>query len=106
MNKPTTLERGVRLLSVACLVTTASWSAANPFVGDWKLDASKSTLNEYERKSAGSSFAGTWVGRSVEAVNYNVVLQIRPYEDGGLSDSGASRRAIIVDRALTAQSRT
>lgn len=38
----------------------------------------------YKRKGGGSGFAGEWVSTS-ETVNSVVVLQIRPYEGGGLS---------------------
>jgi len=38
----------------------------------------------YQRKGRGSGFAGTWVSTSV-AVNFVYVLQIRPYEEDGVS---------------------
>jgi hypothetical protein len=31
-----------RLLLIACLVTATSWAATDSFVGDWKLNPSKS----------------------------------------------------------------
>jgi hypothetical protein len=36
-------KRTFPLLLLACLVTGSAWSATDSFVGDWKLDASKST---------------------------------------------------------------
>lgn len=39
----------------------------------------------YKRTAGGPGFAGTWVSTSEEAVNLVMVLQIRPYEEGGLS---------------------
>lgn len=38
----------------------------------------------YERKAAASGFAGTWVSQTA-AINSAILLQIRPYENGGLS---------------------
>jgi len=40
------LSRGYRLLLVACLVTGTLWAANDPFVGKWKIDPSKSKLND------------------------------------------------------------
>ena len=39
----------------------------------------------YERKAAGSGFAGTWVSTSEEAVNFVLGLKIQPFEQDGLS---------------------
>jgi predicted methyltransferase len=39
----------------------------------------------YERKAAGSGFAGTWVSTSEEAVDFVLGLQLRPFEENGLS---------------------
>jgi hypothetical protein len=172
----TFLAIGLVAISTA-LATGASWAANNPFVGDWKLDPSRSKLTDvmkvdrlssnkytfdfgvdspetividgtdqsgtagttlsvsvarpdawkvvrkkdgrmlltanwklskdgnvltdtfnaispngststvdyvYQRKGEGSGFAGTWVSTS-EVVNFVYVLQIRPYEEDGLS---------------------
>ena len=40
------LSRTFRLLLVACLVTSAVWAASDPFVGKWKVNPSKSKLND------------------------------------------------------------
>ena len=40
------LGRTLRLLLVACLVTSSAWAANDPFVGKWKVDPSKSKLND------------------------------------------------------------
>lgn len=169
---------GLRLVFFACLIMTVSWAANDPFVGDWKLNASKSTLTDritvkrlggdrytfdlgggpetiavdgtdqptpvygdgtlavaqegdawkvvrkrngrtiisatwslskdgsrltdhftsvnadgspytlnyvYERRAPGPGFAGAWVSTSLEAVNYVVAFEIRPFENDGLS---------------------
>jgi hypothetical protein len=48
-------------------------------------DGSTSTVDYvYQRKGQGSGFAGTWVSTSA-VVNFVYVLQIRPYEEDGLS---------------------
>lgn len=172
------IKRTLRPLLFICLVITVAWAASDPFVGDWKLNPSKSTLTDrmkvesvggdkytfdfgggpetivvdgtdqpsqlygggtlsvaregdtwkvirkangrtilsaiwrvakdgltltdhftgfnadgspynlnyvYKRTARGSGFAGTWVSTSVEAVNYVIAFQIRPYEQHGLS---------------------
>ena len=40
------LRRTFWLLLVACLVTSSAWAANDPFVGKWKVDQSKSKLND------------------------------------------------------------
>jgi len=68
---------------------------------NWKLSKDGNTLTDnfnevspngststvdyvYQRKGQGSGFAGTWVSTSA-VVNFVYVLQIRPYEEDGLS---------------------
>jgi len=51
----------------------------------FNADGSTYNLNYvYKRKGPGSGFTGEWVSTS-ETVNSVVVLQVRPYEDDGLS---------------------
>ena len=74
------------------IMLTAIWSLSkdgsaltDQFTG-FNADGSPYQLNSlYERKAGGPGFAGTWVSTSMEAVNFVVVLQLRPYEEGGLS---------------------
>src|SRR3954466_2010928 len=40
------IKRTLGLVLLACLATSASAAANNPFVGDWKLNPSKSTLTD------------------------------------------------------------
>jgi hypothetical protein len=40
------IKRSLRVLLLACLATAPCWAANNPFVGDWKLNPSKSTLTD------------------------------------------------------------
>jgi hypothetical protein len=39
-------KRSIQLLLFACLVADALWAADNPFVGEWKLNPSKSKLTD------------------------------------------------------------
>lgn len=45
----------------------------------------------YQRKGQGTGFAGTWVSTSA-VVNFVYVLQIRPYEEDGLSITNSSSK--------------
>jgi hypothetical protein len=40
------LSRTLRLLLVVCLVTSSVWTANDPFAGKWKVNPSKSKLND------------------------------------------------------------
>lgn len=71
-------------------------------VGIWNLSEDGSTLRDhfkafapngspstvvdyvYKRKGSGSGFAGTWVSTS-QSGDSSIMLQVRPYESGGLS---------------------
>ena len=70
-------------------------------IGNWSLSKNGNTLTDhftgfdpkgspepvnylFQRKGDGSGFVGTWVSTS-EALNFVLVLQIRPYEVNGLS---------------------
>ena len=171
-------KRSLQLLLFACLGIAASWGASSPFVGDWKLNPSKSKIPDqmkveslggnkytfnfgggpetivvdgtdqpsrlysggtlsvaaegdtwkvvrkkdgrttisaiwslskdgstltdhftgfnadgsayklnyvYKREAEGTGFAGTWVSTGEGAVNFVILLRIRPYEGNGLS---------------------
>jgi hypothetical protein len=39
-------SRIVQLLLVVCLVTSSAWAANDPFVSKWKVNPSKSKLND------------------------------------------------------------
>lgn len=50
------LSRTFRFLLVSCLVTSLVWAADNPFVGKWKVNPSKSKLNdEMKVEAAGAN---------------------------------------------------
>jgi len=68
----------------------------------WRLSADGGTLTDhytgfnadgkpytviytYERRAPGSGFTGTWVSTNEEAVDFFLGLQIRPFEESGLS---------------------
>jgi hypothetical protein len=49
-------NRTFQWLLVGCLVTGSVWGANDPFVGKWKVDPSKSTLNdEMKVEAAGAN---------------------------------------------------
>jgi hypothetical protein len=50
------LSHNLQLLLAGCLMTGTLWAADNPFVGKWKVDPSKSKLNdEVKVESAGAN---------------------------------------------------
>ena len=64
------LSRIFQLLPVACLATSSVWAANDPFVGKWKVNPSKSKLNdEMKIEVAGANrYAITFVPGQVETV--------------------------------------
>jgi hypothetical protein len=64
------LNRIVWLLLAACLVTTSVWAANDPFVGKWKVNPSKSKLNdEMKVEAAGENrYAFTFGPGAVDTV--------------------------------------
>lgn len=64
------LDRTFRLLLVACLVTGTLWAANDPFVGKWKVNQSKSKLNdEMKVEVAGANrYAITFAPGAVDTV--------------------------------------
>ena len=59
-----------RLLLVACLITTSVWAANDPFVGKWKVNPSKSKLNdEMKVEVAGANrYAITFAPGAVDTI--------------------------------------
>ena len=64
------LTRTFRLLLVAGLVTSSAWAANDPFVGKWKVNPSKSKLNdEMKVEVAGANrYAITFFPGAVDTV--------------------------------------
>ena len=64
------LSRTFRLLLVACLVTSSVWAENDPFVGKWKVNPSKSKLNdEMKVEGAGANrYAFTFGPGQVDTV--------------------------------------
>ena len=89
----------VRKTSDGHVLLTALWSLSRDgrsltdhFTGS-NADGSPYQLNYvYRREGGGTGFEGAWASTSLKAVNYVVVLQLRPREDGGIA---------IVDSAST-----
>lgn len=78
------------------MLLTAEWSLSKEgntltdhFTG-YDPKGSPEPINyAFQRKGGGSGFVGTWVSTS-EALNFVLVLQIRPYEENGLSITDSS----------------
>src|SRR6516164_2747154 len=73
------------------MLLTANWKLSkdgNTLTDEFTgiaANGSASTVNYvYKRKGTGSGFAGTWVSTNM-AVDFDYVLQFRPYEGDGLS---------------------
>jgi hypothetical protein len=50
------LKRGLKILMALCLTTTAAWAAQSPFIGEWKLDSSRSRMpDEMKVESKGGN---------------------------------------------------
>jgi hypothetical protein len=64
------LKRTFQLLLVACLAKGVLWASNDPFVGEWKLNASKSVLiDEMKVESkAGNRYAFDFGGGSAETI--------------------------------------
>ncbi|HKW26038.1 MAG TPA: hypothetical protein VJN48_09665 [Terriglobales bacterium] len=63
-------NRSLRYLLVACLITSTLWAADNPFVGNWKLNPSKSTLTDKMKVDAvaDNKYAITFAGGVTDTV--------------------------------------
>jgi hypothetical protein len=50
------LKRIFEILSAVCLTTGMAWAAGSPFIGEWKLDPSKTRMpDEMKVRSYGGS---------------------------------------------------
>lgn len=65
------LNRSLQLLLISCLMAGTLWAADNPFVGKWKVNSSKSRLNdEMQIESAGANrYALTFGPGQTDTVN-------------------------------------
>jgi hypothetical protein len=70
LKEDSVLKRTFRLLLVGCVVTGALWAASDPFVGEWKLDASRSKLTDQMKVEnvAGNKYAFDFGGGSPETI--------------------------------------
>ena len=64
------LTRKIRVLLVTCLASGTAWAANEPFVGEWKVNPSKSRLTDEMRveSAAGNKYAFELGGGSAEIV--------------------------------------
>jgi spermidine/putrescine-binding protein len=74
-----------RMLLTATWTLSKDGNSLNDDFTSFGQDGSPSNVKYvYERRAAGSGFAGTWVS-STAAVNSVIILQVRPYGSNGLS---------------------
>ena len=64
------LKHSFRLVLVACLMAAALWAANDPFVGEWKLNPSKSKLSDVMKveSAGGNKYAFDFGGGSPETI--------------------------------------
>lgn len=70
LREDSVLKRAIVLLLVACLATGALWAANDPFVGEWKLNPSKSKLFDVMKVAsvAGNKYAFDFGAGSPESI--------------------------------------
>ena len=62
-------KRTLKILAVLCLAATAAWAAQNPFIGEWKLDSSRSRMpDEMKVESKGGNTYAFNFGGGVETI--------------------------------------
>jgi hypothetical protein len=78
-------KKGSRVLLIATWTLSKDRNSLNDDFTSFSTDGSSSNIKYvYQRRAAGSRFAGTWVSTAA-AVNSVIVLQVRPYGSNGLS---------------------
>jgi len=83
-------SNGRVLLSATWSVSADGRTLTDRYTG-FNDDGSRYTqIYTYKRTGEGSRFAGTWISTSQEALGFVLGLQIRPFEEGGLSIIDAS----------------
>lgn len=61
-------KRILQFLLIVCMATGASWSADNPFVGDWKLNPSKTRLTDQMKVKLDANKFTFDLGGAVETI--------------------------------------
>lgn len=78
-------KKGSRVLLTATWTLSKGGNSLNDDFTSFGQDGSPSNVKYvYERRAAGSGFAGTWVS-AIATINSVIMLQVRPYESNGLS---------------------
>lgn len=78
-------NEGRMMLSAVWSVSADGGTLTDRYTGFGADGTRYEIVYTFERKSAGSGFAGTWVSTSEEAVNFALELRIRPLAVDGLS---------------------
>jgi hypothetical protein len=80
----------VTILPAACLATSVAWAAENPFIGDWRLDLSKSVLTDkMVVESAGGNKYTFNFGGGPETILVDGTDQPTPLYGGGTLSVGS-----------------
>ena len=78
-------SKGHTMLSAIWRVSKDGSTLTDRYTGFDAAGSAYTLIYTYKRKAAGSGFAGTWVSTSAEPVNFVLGLEIRPFEESGLS---------------------
>jgi hypothetical protein len=78
-------SNGRTIISAIWSVSRDGSTLTDHYTGFNAAGSAYNLIYTYQRKSAGSGFAGTWVSTSAEAVGFVLGLQVRPFEEDGLS---------------------
>lgn len=88
-------KKGDRKLLAATWALSKDGNSLKDDFTAFNQDGSSSNIKYvYERRAAGSGFAGTWVS-VIAALNAVIMLQVRPYENNGLSFAVPSQGTTI-----------
>jgi hypothetical protein len=78
-------NNGRKMLSATWSLSSDGATLTDRYTGYGADGSPYEQVYTYERKAGGPGFAGTWVSKTEEAVNFFLGLRIRPFEGGGLS---------------------
>jgi hypothetical protein len=78
-------SNGRTIISAIWSVSRDGSTLTDHYTGFNAAGSPRNLIYTYKRESAGSGFAGTWVSTSEEAVDFVLGLEVRPFEENGLS---------------------
>ena len=77
--------KGKPMISAVWSLSADGGKLTDRFIGFGGDGLPRTVVHTYERKAPGARFAGTWVGTDLQAVDFFLGLQLRPFEETGLS---------------------